>query len=324
MYYGAVIEIKKEIPEPDVCWRCLYHQRKGSAFFMRSQLSEIRVPGRRWLRHGWGSPGYVFWLLFVMLVLSGVLSAQSTGSDSDATRSREGACSSLARELPHSADLRKVCDYAVMIREQMPNFTCSQTTTRYFDERLDDVITAIITYEDGTESYQSVKFNGRSVADSTLLRFGTWSTGQFAGDLRSIFDTSNKVDFQFVKETKTGQSRALVFEYTVERQDIALWVLQAGGEQVAPPYHGQVWIEEDSGNLMRLEMAPIQLPQHFAMRSVDLEVDYQNVPFEDGTSFVLPLKAVVKTSQRDGSTDRNVLEFSDCHKFKATAHILPQ
>ena len=210
-----------------------------------------------------------------------------------------------------------------MLRQRMPNFTCSQTATRYFDKRRDDVITAIITYEDGKESYQNVRLNGRPVADITQLLFGTWSTGQFAGDLRSIFDTVNKVDFQFVKEAKATQERALIFAYTIERQDVPLWVLQSGAEQVAPPYHGQIWIEADSGNLLRLEMASSELPQHFGMRSVDLAVDYQDVPFGDGTSFLLPRKAVVNTGQRDGSSDRNVLEFSQCHKFKGTARILP-
>lgn len=299
---------------------------------MRAEFSEIGVPGQYPLRNGWDvfrlvpgtDLGYALRLLLVMLVLSGLLPAQNATSDSVAAPNRERACASLARDLPHAAELHKACEYAVMIRERMPNFTCSQTATRYFDERPDDVITAIVTYEDGNESYQNVRFNGRPVADNALLRFGTWSTGQFAGDLRSIFDTNNKVEFQFLKDAKTGQSRTLVFEYTIARQEIPLWVLQAGGEQVAPPYHGQLWIEEDSGNLLRLEMAATELPQHFAMRSVDLEVEYQNVPFGDGTSFVLPAKAVVNTGQRDGSSDRNVLEFSHCHKFKGTARILPQ
>lgn len=264
-------------------------------------------------------------LLLLALMLPRLLPAQSTASDSEAAARRsERLCSAVAGTLPHAADLRKVCEYAVMLRQRMPNFTCSQTVTRYFDKRADDVITAIITYEDGNESYQNVKLNGRPVTYTSQLRFGTWSTGQFAGDLRSIFDTSNKVNFQFVKETKAAQSRALIFAYNVERQDIPLWLLQSGAEQVAPPYHGQIWIDEDSGNLLRMEMASSELPQHFGMRSVDLAVDYQDVAFGDGGSFVLPSKAVVNTGQRDGSSDRNVLEFSQCHKFKGTARILPQ
>jgi hypothetical protein len=270
----------------------------------------------------------ILWLLSAALLWCGGLAAQTAGSDAAAARNRERACASLAREVPHADELRKVCEYAVTIPQRMPNFTCSQTTTRYFDkqpeQQPDDVITAVITYEDGTESYQDVRDHGRPVADSRLLGTGTWSTGQFAGDLRSIFDTSNKVDFQFVQERKTPDSPALVFAYTIERQEIPLWVLQAGGQQVAPPYHGQVWVEENSGNLLRLEVAATELPQSFAMRSAEIHVEYQNVRFGDGTSFVLPLKAVVNTARRDGGSDRNVLEFSHCHRFKGTARILPQ
>jgi hypothetical protein len=46
--------------------------------------------------------------------------------------------------------------------------------------------------------------------------------------------------------------------------------------------------------------------------------------FADGTSFVLPLKSEVNSSDHNGRRNRNVLEFRNCHKFRATARIVSQ
>ena len=258
------------------------------------------------------------------LLLTRPVAAQVASGTEDALR-LERMCESLAPGTPHVDALHKVCQYAVSIPRRMPNFTCSQKTTRRVTGREDaDVVTATVTYEDGSETYQNVRMDGHPVDASRMPRAGTWSTGQFAGDLRSIFDTSNPVSFQFVKENTVSGRRILIFEYRVERQNLPLWVLEAGGQSVAPPYHGQLWIDEDTGALVQLQVIAADLPQDFPMRSASLQIDYQDVAFGDGTSFVLATKSVVDTSNRDGSSNRNMLEFSQCHKFAASAHIMPQ
>jgi len=229
-------------------------------------------------------------------------------------------------DIPHEEVLRNVRRYAVTVPQRMPNFTCQQETSRFLGGALDqtDTITGVVTYEDGMESYKELKSNGQPVTDAKWLSPGTWSTGQFGGDVRYLFDTSNKVSFQFVNESKIDGRRVLTFQYRVAHQHVPSWRLRVRDQVVAPPYHGQLWIDEDTGNLLRLQVVATEIPRSFPMRRADLQIDYGDVLFGDGTSFVLPLKSVANSADRDGSQNRNVLQFRNCHKFRATARIVPE
>jgi hypothetical protein len=257
------------------------------------------------------------------LVFTASLAAQSTSSSPQPAPAQASPCDSLTPDTPHSDALRGVCQYAVTIPERMPNFTCQQTTSRYVGDQAADVVTAIVTYEGGTESYKDLRLNGRPVADAKSLNPGTWSTGQFGNDIRALFDAGNKVTFQFVNESKIAGRRALTFQYRVEHQDVPLWRLRVQDRVIAPPYHGQLWIDE-AGILLRLQVVATQIPRTFPMLGARLQIDYGDVLFGDGTRFVLPLKAVVSNDDLDGRHNRNVAEFHNCHKFRGTARIVPQ
>ena len=57
----------------------------------------------------------------------------------------------------------------------------------------------------------------------------------------------------------------------------------------APPYNGcNYGFDEDTGILIELELAATNLSPDFPMASADLQIDYEDVLFADGTSFALP------------------------------------
>ena len=182
----------------------------------------------------------------IALLLSRPLAAQSAPSDPQGAAS-PNACDLLFPDGIHSDALRKVCLYAVTLPQKMPNFSCEQTTFRYLDGQPADVITGIVTYEDGKESFKEITSNGQPATDGMLLNSGTWSTGQFAGDVQNLFATSNQLRFQFVNESKIDGRPVLTFQYWVERQDVPLWRLHVHDRVVAPPYHGHLWIDKDTG-----------------------------------------------------------------------------
>ncbi len=262
--------------------------------------------------------------LVVTLLLGPSLAAQIASGNLQDAFSPSTACNSLAPDMPHADALHKVCQYALSIPQQMPNFTCEQKTYRFRNEHAADVITAEVTYEDGKESFRELKSNGQPLRDAGIINTGTWSTGHFGASVRAIFNPGNQVTFQFMNQSKIRGRRALTFQYEVARQDLPLWRLHVDGQMVAPPYHGQLWIDEASGDLLQLHMVATALPLDFPLRDADLDIAYDEVPFGDGTSFVLPLKSVVNSVGYDKIHDRNVLEFHNCHKFRATARILPQ
>ena len=256
------------------------------------------------------------------LLLQGALAAQTAPqSDAESATSAAMSCDWLAAIGQQSDALRKVCQYAITIPARMPNFTCDQRTSRYRSDHPSDIVTARVTYEDGKESYRDVRTDGDPVTDLTWLRSHTWSTGQFGADVRGIFDTGNQVSFQLIDGNAT--SRTVTFRYDVERQDLALWRLRADGQLATPPYHGELRVDRKTGTLLRMSMAADDFPADFPLRSANVEIEYEDVAFGDGTSFVLPVKSVVNAVDQKGKRNRNVLEFYNCHKFRATAHMMP-
>ena len=231
------------------------------------------------------------------------------------------SCHSLARDTPHSDALRKVCEYAVSLPRRIPNFTCDQRTARYLDGHAADVVTAEVTYLDGKESYRNVRLDGQPVTDAGWLTSHTWSTGQFGADIRGLFDSDNEVSF--VWDDASSDRETMAFHYEIAQQDVPFWRLHVRGEVATPPYHGELRIDKRTGELRQLQVETTNLPEDFPLRSADLLIDYGKVPFSDGTSFLLPLKTVVNATARGGRTNRNVLEFHNCHKFRAIAKIMP-
>jgi hypothetical protein len=251
-----------------------------------------------------------------------MLWAQSAASGEAAyTDSSSNPCDSLAPDMSHADALRKVCEYAVSLPKRIPNFTCEQRTARYVDGKASDVVTAEVTYLDGKESYRNIRLDGQPVADVGWLSSHTWSTGQFGADIRGIFDSSNEVSFEWDKASSDRGTMA--FHYEIPQQDVPFWRLHIHGKVAAPPYHGELRIDKKTGELRQLQIETTILPEDFPLRSADLLIDYGNVAFSDGTSFLLPLKTVVDASARGGRVNRNVLEFHNCHKFRAIAHIMP-
>ncbi len=233
-------------------------------------------------------------------------------------------CDWLPKDLPHAAALRGVCNYAAIRPEKIPNFVCQQETSRYIGHARvpADLITATIRYVDGEESYRDLHRNGKPVLGAMWRTAGVWSSGQFEGDLRNIFDAGNQAMFVYAGEKKIGDHTAWVFTYQIARQYEPLWELRAEDQVAAPPYDGELWIDAVNGRLMHFRSTAQDLAAQFPIRSAEVLSDFDSVAFPDGTDFLLPLRSTVATRYREEALTRNVVELRGCHKFRATARML--
>jgi hypothetical protein len=102
-------------------------------------------------------------------------------------------CGWLPSNIGNRDTLRGVCEFAMSLRQTLPNFLCDEETSRYWGDESTarDLITAIVRYEDGTESHSDLKVNGKAPPKSFAEAPGLRSTGEFGGDLRAIFDPRN-------------------------------------------------------------------------------------------------------------------------------------
>jgi len=233
-------------------------------------------------------------------------------------------CAWLPTNIPHADAVAGVCQYAMSLPNQMPNFICDQAASRYRGNSTVpfDLITASVRYEDGNESYTEIKLNGRPAPTAITQSPGLWSTGEFGSDLRSIFDPRNQALFEFARENKLGNHDVWVFTYRIVKQNDPLSRLHGGDEVSAPPYDGELWVDEKSGQLLRFGSVAQEIPETFPMLGAQLQVDYAIVAFADGSSFVLPADFAVTTTYRGEEATRNVVQFRNCHKFRAKTRML--
>jgi len=233
------------------------------------------------------------------------------------------SCAWLPKHILHSDALRHVCEHAVTQSEKMPNFICEQETSRYTGHQRvpTDLVTATVRYVDGKESFSNLQRNGRPLPGGWWNSAGLWSSGQFEGNLRAIFHPDNHAVFTFSGKNKVGERAAWVFTYQVARQYEPLWELRSEDQLAAPPYGGELWVDENTGEVLRFRSTAKDIPALFPIRSAEILTDYDNVSFPDGTSFLLPVKSTVATRHRQEELTRNVVEFHGCHKFRAMARL---
>jgi len=233
-------------------------------------------------------------------------------------------CQWLRADIPHAESLHGVCEYAVSLPQRMPNFICDQQTSRFRgDSKVPrDLITALVRYEDGNESYSEIKLNGLPAPSATTDSPGQWSTGEFGSNLRAIFDPHNRALFEFSGVNTLNGHAAWVFTYQIAKQIDPLWRLRTEDRVIAPPYGGELWVDQKTGNLLRFRSVATDIPKDFPTQSADLLTDYENIAFADGSSFPLPVAASIATRQLGEESRRNVLQFRNCHKFRAKTRML--
>jgi hypothetical protein len=231
-------------------------------------------------------------------------------------------CGWLPANIPHAAALHHVCEYAISASTEMPNFICDQAASRYRgNNRIPaDMITASVRYEDGNESYSDIKVNGVS---AKTLPPGIWSTGEFgSNNLHSIFDSRNLARFDFAGEKISGQLNAWIFTYQIVKQNDPLWRLHGADQVIAPPYGGELWVDQRTSEVLRFSSVAKEIPKTFPMAAAAEQVGYESVAFEDGSSFVLPTDFSVSTHYRGEEATRNSVRVTNCHKFRARVRMV--
>jgi VWFA-related protein len=234
------------------------------------------------------------------------------------------SCSWLPNNIAHAHALEAVCRFAARRQEKMPNFMCQQSTARYRGSQRSptDLITATVRYVDGEESYRDLKRNGRELPGVVWSGAGLWSSGQFEGDLRAIFYRGNRASFAFARADQIGSHAAWVFSYTIAWQNEPLWELRAQEQLAAPPYEGELWVDQKTGTVLRFSSTAKSLPAKFQIRNAEITTDYDDVAFPDGSSVVLPVKSEIRSRFEGQEPTRNVVEFRGCRMFRATSRMV--
>ncbi len=188
-----------------------------------------------------------------------------------------------------------------------------------------DRITATVQFEDGQEQYSQITINGKPAPAAMLGASGSWSQGEFAEDLRSVFWPQSAAEFKFAKAEVLHGIPVFVFSYKVARKNNHLRYLQGpDGVTTLPGYHGRLWIKQSNLHLLRLEREVDDVEADFAIQRADLAIDYADVSLADGSQFVLPIRAANLSCPTVASSHcwHNQLTFKHWHKFASRSRVL--
>ena len=93
-------------------------------------------------------------------------------------------------------------------------------------------------------------------------------------------------------------------------------------QEFAPPYKGSVWIDPQTGRVMRIEMQAYGFPSSFPSDHVESAVDYQYIRLGDAKQYLMPVHAENLSCQRGSPyCSRNVIDFRNYHKYSGESTI---
>lgn len=221
--------------------------------------------------------------------------------------------------------LAAVTENALNYSNSLPNFICLQVTRRYLEEtggdRLIDKVAERLSYFDHKEDYKVISVNDSPVTNRKHEQLGgATSSGEFGSMLFEIFSPESKTEFQWERLGKLRGNIMDVFSFRVPLEYSQYRITAEDVKRtVTVGYHGLVYADRDSHQVMRLTMEADDIPADFPIRSAAETLDYDSIAIS-GQKFILPLKVEMK--MRDGRNQmKNQAEFRLYNKFGAEANI---
>jgi hypothetical protein len=222
--------------------------------------------------------------------------------------------------------IRKATDAALDFTEGLPAYVCQEMVTRYQSETNPahwtalDVVTMNVVYENGKEDYRDIAVNGKpkkSLEDTG----GAWSTGEFGTVLIDLFSPATAADFKFMRDTRVNGISTKMYDFAVTREH-SHWSIHMGSQGYDPPYKGSVWIDPQTGRVLRIEMQAYGFPASFPTDHVESATDYQYIRLGDAKQYLLPVHAETLTCQRGSEIcSRNAIDFRNYHKYSGESNI---
>jgi len=228
---------------------------------------------------------------------------------------------------PIDPRIEKAREAAAAFTDTLPDYVCQEqmarfaSTTHIVDWRPLDIVSAELVYEKGRERYDKLAINGKPTKKSIEELPGAWSTGEFGTVLIDLLSPATAADFRYRRMSKSGGRDAFVFDFEVDHEH-SHWHIHAPSQSILPPYRGAIWIDKETGRVLRIEMQANRMPQEFPYDKVESATDYEFTRIGEG-QFLLPVHAETLMCERGTNIcARNAIDFRNYHKYAGEATII--
>ena len=159
------------------------------------------------------------------------------------------------------------------------------------------------------------------------LRF--FASGEFGPLLINLFEAPGAIDFTFRKTDVLQAVPVAIFDFHLPKDRNTFWAIRdARGESRKPEFRGRLWLETQTGRIVREEVEPVMDAWQTGMSSLKISVDFAMTTVRGLGAFLLPVKSesavclIGRLGNNLGCTT-NVTVFHDYQKFVASSRIVP-
>jgi hypothetical protein len=225
--------------------------------------------------------------------------------------------------------LEQARHHALAFMEELPNFIVTQFITRsvrtpeHKDWQAEDKLEVELIYRAKKgEQFKLVKRNDKPTTLSYEELRGATSTGEFGSMLGALFAEESKAEFKEAKREAFRGHAAVVYEFRVKKAFSNNQITdKTSGRSVTTAYSGSVWIEVESGRVLRIEQSAEDIQRGFPITLAESAVEYDWVKINDERYLVPVYAEVILGSDADRYYSRNVIEMRNYHLFETDVKI---
>lgn len=209
--------------------------------------------------------------------------------------------------------------------ERMPDYTCLETIERSRRRAALDAFQVVDTVRlevavvGQKELYSwpgAEKFEEQEVGE--IVTGGLISSGDFAMHARSVFATTSPMYTYGGLEELDGR-RAVRYDFRIPLMASG-WHVSVGRQRGTVGAIGSFWADEQTLDVLRLEVHGDQIPPNVALADVFTRIDYGKVRI-GASEVVLPQGAEVGMTDLLGGASRNRIEFTHCREYSGESVI---
>lgn len=232
---------------------------------------------------------------------------------------------SIPKTVTNDALIQKAAEASADYDSTLPNFICDEIVTRSMSNakppkwKKEDVVEVELMYVDRREDYRNVRINGKVLKSGSPEDSGSWSSGDWGTTLMDVLHPATDAAFKRRGKDKIAGLDCEVYDFTVEKSN-SHWIVRYG-KAIKPAYKGAIWIDPESGRVLRIEMQARKLATDYELDWVEQMTEYGWVTIS-GQKYLLPTKSENLACWRYTTRcSRNELAYKNYRKFATESTI---